>query len=216
MAISGQEVGHRADAHEDERREDAQLNALIEVIKQTAVLFDVLITDQQVAIVNRNTVLAVVRRVGQNLVNRLVHNARQRQVGQQHAECNRHQQKRLKLLNDGQIEQTERNQNHDRALPVALDDIVDTGIVNQTQNRAADAEVSHRLLQRTCGTLCLLVHIDGNQIIHVADQRHIAVANLGGVRLHGDSGFLGANGQRRKHAAQRQSEDHTQNLFHSA
>ena len=29
-------------------------------------------------------------------------------------------------------------------------------------------------------------------------------------------GLLGANGQRRKHAAQRQSEDHTQNFFHSA
>ena len=43
-----------------------------------------------------------------------------------------------------------------------------------------------------------------------------AVADFGGFRLHGGSGLLGANGQRRKHAAQRQSEDHTQNFFHSA
>ena len=210
------EVGHRADAHEDERREDAQLNALIEVIQQAAVLLDILIAHQHIAVVNRDTGLAVVRRVGDDLVDRLVHNARQRQVRQQHAEGNRHQQQRLKLLDNGQIEQHERDEDHHRALPVALDDVVNTGIVDQTRDGAANAEVGHRLLHRAFGALRLLIHIDGNELVGIADQRHMAVADFGGFRLHGGSGLLGANGQRRKHAAQRQSEDHTQNFFHSA
>ena len=36
------------------------------------------------------------------------------------------------------------------------------------------------------------------------------------VRLLRGGGFLGADGQRRKHAAQRQTEEYAQNLFHSA
>ena len=209
-------VGHRADAHEDERRENTQLDALIEVVKQTAVLLDVLIADQHIAVVNRDTGLAMVRRVGDDLIDRLIHNARQRQVRQQHAERNRHQQQRLKLLDNRQIEQHERDQNHDRTLPVALDNVVNTGIVDQAHDGAADAEVGHHLLHRTASALRFLIHIHGDELIGIADQRHIAVADFGGFRLHGGSGLLGANGQRRKHAAQRQSEDHTQNFFHSA
>ena len=48
-----------------------------------------------------------------------------------------------------------------------------------------------------------------DQLISVADQRSMAVAN----RLNG--GFLSTSRQHRKHAAQRQTEEYTQNLFHS-
>ncbi len=215
-AISGTKVGHRADAHEDEGRIQTGLDADVEDVQQTGVLLDVLIANQHIAVVNRDTGLAMVRRVGDDLIDRLIHNARQRQVRQQHAERNRHQQQRLKLLDNRQIEQHERDQNHHRALPVALDNVVNTGIVDQAHDGAADAEVGHHLLHRTASALRFLIHIHGDELIGIADQRHIAVADFGGFRLHGGSGLLGANGQRRKHAAQRQSEDHTQNFFHSA
>lgn len=49
----------------------------------------------------------------------LIVHTRNRQVGQQHAKCNGHQQKRLVFFDHGQIEQHARDSDHDQRLGIA-------------------------------------------------------------------------------------------------
>ena len=85
------EIRHRADPHEDERRVDAELDAVIQVIQETA----------------RLPVLAS------------VHDAAQRYVRQEHAEGDGHEQERLELLDDAQVEKHAGYRDHDQVRPPA-------------------------------------------------------------------------------------------------
>ena len=152
----GGKVRHRAHAHEDERRVDAQLDALIEVVEQSAVgvghLIDIVeqrfaarnghvitgldrvgkrgeelavhleefLGDQRDFLAILTGVLGGFRQRGEVVVGRLVHEAAQRQVGQQHAKGNGQKQQRLKALDDGKVEQHEGDEDHHVLLPVAI------------------------------------------------------------------------------------------------
>ena len=48
-------------------------------------------------------------------VDRRVQQTGERKVGEQHAECDRNEQQRLKSFADAEIQQHERNQDHDQA-----------------------------------------------------------------------------------------------------
>ena len=55
---------------------------------------------------------------GTGTVNRCVEQTGQRQVGQQHAECDRNEQQRLKLFADTHVQQHACNDDHDQAARV--------------------------------------------------------------------------------------------------
>ena len=84
------EVGHGTDTEEDDGRINRMLDALIEHPQHT----------------------------GTGTVNRCVEQAGQRQVGQQHAECDRNEQQRLKLFADTHVQQHACNDDHDQAARV--------------------------------------------------------------------------------------------------
>ena len=99
------EVGHGADAQEDQRGVNAQLDAQVDVVRHAA----------------GGTQQGPVDVVG--LVDEDVHveNAVQRQVGHQHAKADGQKQQRLKLLGNGQVQQHAGHGDHDGILPAALD-----------------------------------------------------------------------------------------------
>ena len=123
-------VGHRAHAHEDQGRVDAQLDALVQVVQQAAVggLHGVAhLTGGRVhAHHHVGDVLAQglgrsqrLRLAGVEGEGRMAHHARSGQVGQQHAEGYGQQQQRLELLHDRQVQQEAGHGDHHVVAPVA-------------------------------------------------------------------------------------------------
>ena len=146
MAISGP-VGHGAHAHEDQAGVDAQLDAQIQHVDEAhgdglshgdAVehrfgnagslhLGDKLRRDGIAA----EQIPVDVSAGEQDLVIHL----RAGQVGHQHADGDRHQQQRLKLLDDAQKQQHDGHHDHDGAFPViALEKLVKTGLLAKIDN----------------------------------------------------------------------------------
>src|SRR5699024_10118881 len=89
---------------EDQRRVDAQLDAEVNVVGQPAGVAQQLPVD----------VVGLVQKDFD------VENAVQRQVGHQHAKADGQQQQRLKLLDDGQVQQHAGHRQHDGVFPAAL------------------------------------------------------------------------------------------------
>ena len=69
--------------------------------------------------VGRGVLLRLLQR-GEVLEGRVVHEAAQGQVGQQHTKGNGQKQQRLKALDDGEVEQHEGDEDHHVLLPVAI------------------------------------------------------------------------------------------------
>ena len=82
------------------------------------------------------------RRVRQILVHRGIHQACQRQVCQQHAEGDRDQKQRLKLLDDGKVEQEAGDSDHDQ-IPRILDKRANAGVRSQALERVQDVKIGH-------------------------------------------------------------------------
>ena len=95
----GGEVGHGADAQEDQRGVNAQLDTHVKHIGQTAVIQDL---DPH--------------RVLKTITNEVLHvdNAAAGQVGKDHAKCHGQQDQGLKFLYDGQVQQEAAHADHDR------------------------------------------------------------------------------------------------------
>ena len=126
----GSEVRHRADAHEDQRRVDAQLYALVQVVQQAAVggldavahgvgHFVQTIGNLSHIVAGRHgRGLRGFQRIEEGIAG-VAHQTREGQVGQQHTEGNRHEQQRLKLLHDSQIQQQAGDGDHHVLTPGA-------------------------------------------------------------------------------------------------
>ena len=65
-----------------------------------------------------NALIEHPQHTGTGTVNRCVEQAGQRQVGQQHAECDRNEQQWLKLFADTHVQQHACNDDHDQAARV--------------------------------------------------------------------------------------------------
>lgn len=98
------EVGHGADAQEDQRRVNAQLDAQVDVVHHAAG-------------VAQHFPVDVVGLIEENLD---VEDAVQGQVGHEHAEADGQQQQRFELLDDGQVQQHAGNRQHDGVFPAAV------------------------------------------------------------------------------------------------
>ena len=113
----GAKVGHGAHAHEDQAGVQGGLDADIEDIQQTAFPHD-----GAVAVVQ---VTCGIHEVVPQL---LVVKTAQRQVGQQAAEGNAHQQQRLELLDDAQVQQHTGDDQHHQILPAAIGEAGENGV----------------------------------------------------------------------------------------
>ena len=114
----GCEVGHGADAEEDQRRVDAQLDAHVEHIGQAAVVQDL---DPH--------------RVLEAVTDEVLHmeHAAAGQVCQDHAKCHGQQDQGLKLFDNGQVEQKAAHADHHRVQPAArLAEPRETGALENT------------------------------------------------------------------------------------
>ena len=138
-------VRHRADAEENQRRVDAELNALIEVIEQSAVGRDLVVLQ---AFQDYGGIVACRSVVGGHVIGYKLHLGRGRRgnarehVDQQHAERNRQKKQRLKFLLDRQIQENKGNENHD----------IVTGIVAQKTGSCPDSlQRIHKALQNLHG-----------------------------------------------------------------
>ena len=114
----GREVGHRADAEEDQRRIDAELNAEVKEIEKTAVRDNVLDDDMRVGILGIDEQFHMEKLCAG-------------QVSKEHARRNGKKQERFKLLLDGKIHQHADDDVHDERLDEIHDIVVkkfcDTG-----------------------------------------------------------------------------------------
>ena len=93
------EVGHRADAEEDQRRVDAQLDAEVEDVQEAALLEHLPVVD------------------GTGIVKVHVEHAGAGDVGEQHAEGDRQQQKGFIPLRNREISEHTGDPDHDQLLP---------------------------------------------------------------------------------------------------
>ena len=116
------EIGHGANAHEDQARVQAGFHADVEDVQQAAFHQNSTVTDL----------------VGHKLIPQLlVVQTGSGQVGKQTAESDANQQQRLKLLHDGQIQQHTGDDDHHQILPAAIHEACGqsgkAGIVPQIQ-----------------------------------------------------------------------------------
>ena len=120
----GCKVGHGADAEEDQRRVDAQLDAHVKHVSQTAVVQDL----------DPHGVL-------QTVTNEVLHvnDAAAGEVGQDHAEGHGQQDQRLKLFDDSEVEQEAAYADHHCVQPAArLTELGKTGTLENTDRIMRD------------------------------------------------------------------------------
>ena len=111
------EVGHAADAEEDQRRIDAELDALIEIVEQAAVL-GIFIIDLAADLLHDMPGGSRIGGVGDlNQTDMRRRHDRGIEIDEQHTEGDGQQEQRLILLFDGEIEQEARNRDHHIILP---------------------------------------------------------------------------------------------------
>ena len=111
------EVGHTADAEEDERWIDTELNALVEIVEKTAV-GGVLVVNLSAYFLNDVTCRGrVVRALDFYQTDVRSRHDLGIEIDKQHAESDGKQQKRFILLFDCEIEQKARNADHYVILP---------------------------------------------------------------------------------------------------
>jgi hypothetical protein len=112
----GTEVGHGADAHEDQRGVETQLDADVEDVEEAALLEDgfIAVVGSVVRIEESIPEIRMIEGVRLGQAHEVAH------VDQQAAKGDAHQQQGLKLLDDAEIEQDARDQDHDRVLPSAV------------------------------------------------------------------------------------------------
>ena len=131
------EISHRADAEKDDGRIDRVLYALIE--------------DPEHA--------------GARAVDRRVQQTGERKVGEQHAECDRNEQQRLKSFADAEIQQHERNQDHDQAARI-FEKRREAGICQNAAERTEKRKLHierlplHRAERCAGSNACALLHAD--------------------------------------------------------
>ena len=112
------EVGHAADAEEDQRRIDAQLDALIEIVQQAAVL-GIFIIDLAADLLHDMSGGSRIGGVGDlNQADMRRRHDRGIEIDEQHTEGDGQQQQRLILLFDREIDQKAGYRNHHIVLPV--------------------------------------------------------------------------------------------------
>ena len=167
----GSEVGHSADAEEDQRRENAEMYTLIEVVEQTAVFGDGIIDSLiQRGIIHQNLLhrqrikaggcgLCLCEKLrgcrirgrvkafggdlleGQELCRGVGHDFG-KDVDDHHTEGNRQKQKGFILLFDSQKHQQEGNDNHDIVFPA---EVTESRRLIQSDNHIAELiEYIHR------------------------------------------------------------------------
>ena len=147
----GAEIGHGAHTHEDETGVNAQLDAQIQHINKTHgnALSHGHAAEHRFRYaqslhfgnkLRRNGVSAEQIPVDVSAGEEdLVEHLRAGQVGHQHADGDRHQQQRFKLLDDTQKQQDDGHKEHHRAFPVvALKKLVKTGLCAKIQNGLHD------------------------------------------------------------------------------
>ena len=111
------EVSHGAYAHEDQAGVQAGFHADIEDIQQAALPHDL-----PVAVIHRAA------GIHESIPQLLVVQAAQRQVAQQAAESNAHQQQRLKFLDNAHVQQDTGDDQHHQVLPTAGGEAGENGI----------------------------------------------------------------------------------------
>lgn len=143
----GTEVGHRADAHEDQAGVDAELNAEVQNVEQTEAngAADCPRGKHRIGYAGFRHLCQEFLRDGRSSEEvpmdmssgeqDLVEHVRTGKVGAQHTERDGQEQQRLKALHDGQIQQDKGNGDHDEAFPVAfLTEHIEAGLLHEIVN----------------------------------------------------------------------------------
>ena len=143
----GTEVGHRADAHEDQAGVDAELNAEVQNVEQAEAngAADRPRGKHRIGYAGLRHLCQEFLRDGRSSEEvpmdmssgeqDLVEHVRTGKVGAQHTERDGQEQQRLKALHDGQIQQDKGNGDHDEAFPVAfLTEHIEAGLLHEIVN----------------------------------------------------------------------------------